>query len=123
MITRKEFQLQVCDGPSKLDLLTSFATAMAKKPNQPFRVTFEVQPNQMVPQLVTSTRGYKFQAVIHSITHEDSSGESFNLSGTLYDNHNGQLNCYIQSNFTGYYHANSRKGVLNFARDYASDRQ
>lgn len=113
MITR-EFQLQVNNGPSKMDLMTSFITAMAKAPNQPFKVTFEVEAGQELPQNTITAIGYKYQAVITGISHEDGSGESFCLEGVLYDDHNGQLKIAFRYRFKGYFHARSRAGYLTF---------
>lgn len=122
MITRKKFQLQVNNGPSKMDLITSLITSQAKAPNGPFKVTFEVEPGQELPQKVISTTGYKYQAVIDGISHEDGSGESFCIKGRLYDNYNGQLKVAISYRFAGYFHTHSREGRLTFTYDYIDNR-
>ena len=114
MITGKEFQLQVSNGPSKMDLITSFVTAQAKAPNQPFKVTFEIQPGQVLPENAVSTAGYKYQAVIDGISHEDGSGESFCIDGTLYNNRKGQLKIALRYRFTGYFHTRDRSGYVTF---------
>lgn len=115
MITaEKEFKLQVTDGPSKMDLFMSLATAMEKKPNHPFMVEFEIEGGKILPSGVNSTAGDRMQARILGISHEDGSGKSFCIEGTLYDNRNGELSTPLQCRFNGYYHTGSCSGYLAF---------
>lgn len=112
--TERDFFLRVDNGPSKQDLLTSLATAMAKAPNQPFKVIFEIEAGQELPNGRISTAGYKCQAVITGMMHEDGSGESFCIDGSLHDNYNGRLRIAMNYRFKGYFHTRSRSGYLQF---------
>jgi len=122
MIRKKEFRLQVNNGPSEMDLLASFITAYAKAPNQPFKVTFEIESEQGLPQGDISTPSYKYQAVITKISREEWDENRFTISGILYDDHNGQLKMEIHRCFDGYFHTGSRKGCLTFTCEYGDDR-
>lgn len=122
MITRKKLHVEVCEGPSKMDLFLSLATCMAKKPNQPVKVSFKVAPGQQLEKDGGPGDDYRYLATIRALEHEDGSGNSFCIKGTLIDNGNGRWKGEVKYPFTGYFHASPRKGYVEFTKDFADDK-
>jgi len=117
MIYTHEVKPLVTNGPSKMDLVTALAYAYGKD-RQPFWVTFELSQENLPGnagaefwnEMVKRNRG-QFQAIISSLEHEDSSGDSFNIAGYLgFAPHPKHLD----TRFTGYYSTKTRKGSLQF---------
>lgn len=122
MVYRKELHVNICEGPSKIDLFLSLATCMATKPNQPVKVSFKVAPGQQFEDNLGPRAGYKYLAVISALEYENGSGNSFLIKGTLLDNGNGRWRGEVQCPFTGYFHTSSRKGYIDFTKDFANDK-
>lgn len=122
MIYRKNLHVEVCEGPSKMDLFLSLATCMDKKPNQPVKVSFKVAPGQQFEDGLGPRAGYSYLATISALEHEDGSGNSFLIKGTLRDNGNGRWQGEVKYPFKGYFHTNSRKGYVEFTKDFADDK-
>lgn len=103
-------------GPSKLDLLTSFSTAYAKTPNQPFVVTFTFAPDQELPDGSNINEHCTCDAVITGIRHEDGSGESFILTGRVRRPYNKHM---LEYDFESYFDTKRRAGSMTITYDMA----
>lgn len=113
MATRNsKITLQLINGPSKTDLMASFMTACDRNP---FKVIFQIQPGQELPDGSIADSDSKYQAIITKISHEDGSGKSFCIGGKLYDDQNGRLSITLKPQFKGYTHTTSGDGWISFA--------
>lgn len=109
------FEIVPGKGPSKLDLLMAFANAFpscVRTPSEPTRVLFEVKRPNRQQDVVT-----KFYTRVYSITHENSSGESFLIWGYASTQKEWPEGPKNERKFTGYYNCRSRTGHIELLKD------
>lgn len=117
MVYEKTIKALVTKGPSKMDLVTAFTYAYDME-RGPFSVTFymlddetklplEARGDRRYP--VSPKDGTPVAARITEISHEDNSGESFNLKGFVdYTGTNS-----FSASFMGYYSTRNRRGFFD----------
>lgn len=99
-------RLQIVGGPSKMDLLMSFAYAYDQE--RAFRTKMK------------DVSGAIYGIIPTSVSHEDESGNSFNLRGRIVGLYPGSMTkslhvCapHLPGTFSGRYNVQDRKGTLN----------
>ncbi len=102
----KQCVIDIVGGPSKMDLLMSFAYAYDEE--------------RAFPTKMKDASGAIYGIIPTSVSHEDGSGDSFNLRGRIMSLYPGSMTkslrvCapYLPGTFSGYYDAQGRKGTLN----------
>ena len=93
--------LKVTSGPSTDRLMDAFKYAFSQTP---IPIAFAGNLNG---DIIGNENG-EYEVTVLSIEHEDSSGHSFNVTGTT----SGNLSVY------GYYNARTRTGSLTFTSPY-----
>ncbi|MBR2543397.1 hypothetical protein IKF03_02275 [Candidatus Saccharibacteria bacterium] len=104
---------EIVNGPNKDSILDSFKYAFTKNVDIP--LTFEIVIRYLMPPSHPSAGTYMpgeiRNAKIHSVAHEDGSGESFNLSGCCESDDEIQ-GIWEPFRFQAYYHTKTRKGYI-----------
>jgi len=106
MTNYKTESLSIVAGPSKWDLATTFFN---RKPMSTPKITFSAQP-------LAGGKKTPLLAMIDSIGAEDSSGESWNLTGRCYVGID-KLDSHVPPpprKFTAYFRTDARAGYIEF---------
>lgn len=118
MLIKTQETIKIANGPSKMDLVMSLAYAYDKH-------------NTIIVHFVDQ-KGVTYPAIVRAISHEDGSGASFNINGSI-DLYGPRCRHPVSAikptdiarmgcNFSGYYHAGSRTGALKVETLLADDK-
>ena len=106
-------QIEIVNGPSKMDLMSSLSYCYRRIGFHGRRVPFLVEfTMDKEPVALDGNRAY---ARVTGLVHEDGSGESFEIRGELSNSNDSEgffASEHFLGKFSGFYNSRSRSGLI-----------